>query len=104
MDLQVLSSAHLEGAEIPAMEEVDDEEVVAELAALKQFWHILLVAGLPVTPQLLTQGVIVSGTLNSVSSLSVIRAISGCIGIKLVKSREKVQILFGWREKEGKCV
>lgn len=49
--------------------------VVVELdvlvVALKHFWHILLVAGLPVNPQLLTHKVRVSGTLNSVSSFSV---------------------------------
>ena len=69
MDLEIESSTNLEGAEIPAPEDVE-EEVVVVVVALKQFWHILLVAGLPVTPQLLTQGVMVSGTLNSVSSFS----------------------------------
>ena len=50
-------------------------------AALKHFWHMLLVDGLAVTPQLLEQsvGVVVvvkvSRTLNSVSSFSVLCAI-----------------------------
>jgi hypothetical protein len=47
------------------------EEVA--VVALKQFWHMLLVAGLAVTPQLLIQSVKDSGTaLNSVSSFSVL--------------------------------
>lgn len=37
---------------------VDEED--DEVDALKHFWHILLVAGFPVTPQLLTQRVMVS--------------------------------------------
>ncbi|GKV30829.1 hypothetical protein SLEP1_g39604 [Rubroshorea leprosula] len=51
--------------------EEGDEEVVT-VVALKHFWHILLVARLPVRPQLLMQRVKVSGTLNSVSSFSVL--------------------------------
>lgn len=44
---------------------------------MKHFWHVLLVEGLTVRPQLLIQGVNDSGTraLNSVSSFSVFRAI-----------------------------
>ena len=50
---------------------VTEEEIAT--VALKQFWHMLLVAGFPVTPQLLMQRVRVSGTdLNSVSSFSVL--------------------------------
>lgn len=71
---------------VVAAEVVDAEDVVAAVAvavavavvdlaeavvALKHFWHMLLVAGLPVKPQLLIQRVKVSGTLNSVSSFSV---------------------------------
>jgi hypothetical protein len=51
---------------------VDAEVVVAVVEALKHFWHMLFVAGLPVTPQLFTHRVMVSGTLNSVSSFSVL--------------------------------
>lgn len=50
--------------------------VVALVVALKHFWHMLLVAGFPVKPQLLTHRVKASGTLNSVSSFSVFCAIS----------------------------
>jgi len=49
----------------------DDVVAVEAVKAVKQFWHMLLVAGFPVTPQLLTHRVMVSGTLNSVSSFSV---------------------------------
>lgn len=64
-DLLEERAADLEdGVEIPA------EEVVA-VEAVKHFWHILFIAGFPVTPQLLMQGVMVSGTLKSVSSFSV---------------------------------
>ena len=45
--------------------------VVGEFEVLKQFWHMLLVAGLPVKPQLLIQRGIFSCTLNSVSSFPV---------------------------------
>ena len=46
-------------------------DFVEAVVALKHFWHMLLVAGLPVKPQLLIQRVKVSGTLKSVSSFSV---------------------------------
>lgn len=56
-----------------AVVEAEEEDVA--VVALKHFWHMLLVAGFPVTPQLLTQSVKVSGTtLNSVSSFSVLWA------------------------------
>ena len=45
--------------------------VVGEFEVLKQFWQMLLVAGLPVKPQLLIQRGIFSCTLNSVSSFPV---------------------------------
>lgn len=53
-------------------EEEEEEEEAEEEVALKHFWHMLLVAGLPVRPQLLMQRVKASGTLNSVSSFSVL--------------------------------
>lgn len=80
-DLRIFSAENLR-TEVPAVrppvEEEEDEEVVGaeeeEVAevALKHFWHMLLVAGLPVRPQLLIQRVKASGTLNSVSSFSVL--------------------------------
>lgn len=79
-DLWILSAENLrtEGPPVrPAEEEVvgAEEAVVEEEEeeeALKHFWHMLLVAGLPARPQLLTQRVKASGTLNSVSSFSVL--------------------------------
>lgn len=66
------SSENLEGCcEIGVVVVVVVVAAAAVVVALKQFWHMLFVAGLPVKPQLLTQGVMVSGTLNSVSSFSV---------------------------------
>lgn len=86
-DLWILSAENLrtEGPPVrPAEEEVvgaeEAVEAVVEVVveeeeeeeALKHFWHMLLVAGLPAKPQLLTQRVKASGTLNSVSSFSVL--------------------------------
>ncbi len=72
-----LENFMIEGpAEGAAAVAAGDEEGPA-VEALKHFWHMLLVAGFPMTPQLLTQSVKVSGTLNSVSSFSVFWAIGG---------------------------
>lgn len=67
-----------------------------EVVELKQFWHMLLVLGLAMTPQLLTQRIMVvavvaeSGTtLNSVSSFSVL-----CAMIL------KVNLYGFWRERK----
>lgn len=68
VDLEDLSSV----AEVAVLLVEEEEEDVAAVVELKHFWHMLLVAGFPVTPQLLTHRVRVSGTLNSVSSFSVL--------------------------------
>jgi hypothetical protein len=67
-----LRTAAVDAAAVEMVAEVVEAEEEVAVVALKHFWHILLVAGLPVTPQLLAQRDKASGTLNSVSSFSVL--------------------------------
>jgi hypothetical protein len=68
--------------------------VVDDEAELKQFWHMLLVAGLPVKPQLLMQRGIFSCTLNSVSSFPVFWAMIffGFFEFEFQRERERVWV------------